>query len=106
MNAEFFRRLPYSQAEPEARRVLVDGYGEGLVMEDSGGLYALYYLFGLLGLREPIPSHPRTGWKAPGRTPRSSWNPTEWPTGSRKTATNFLSTKANRRPYVRDHPRV
>ncbi len=58
MNSEFFRRLPYVQTEPKALRVLVDGYGEGLVLEGTGGFYGLYYLFGLLGLREPVSSHP------------------------------------------------
>ncbi len=58
MNADVFRRLPYAEAEPQAKRVLADGYGEALVLEGSGGYYGLYYLFGVLGLREPVPSHP------------------------------------------------
>ncbi len=58
MNSEHFRRLPYAEAEPRALKVLVDGYGEGLLLEGSGGYYGLYYLFGLLGLRAPVPSHP------------------------------------------------
>ncbi|GEM82010.1 annexin VII [Meiothermus hypogaeus] len=58
MNSEHFRRLPYAEAEPKARKVLVDGYGEGLLLEGIGGYYGLYYLFGLLGLREPVSSHP------------------------------------------------
>ncbi|GIW26096.1 annexin VII [Meiothermus sp.] len=58
MTAEVFRRMPYAEALPQARRILVDGYGEGLVLQGTGGYYGLYYLFGVLGLREPVPSHP------------------------------------------------
>lgn len=58
MTAEVFRRMPYAEAEAKAQKVLVDGYGEGLVLQGSAGYYALYYLFGLLGLRAPVPSHP------------------------------------------------
>ncbi len=58
MTAEVFRRLPYVEAEPKAERIVADGYGEGLILPGTGGYYGLYYLFGVLGLREPVPSHP------------------------------------------------
>ncbi|GAB5603811.1 hypothetical protein FJNA_23370 [Thermus sp. FJN-A] len=49
------RHLTYGEAEPKALKVLVDGVGEGLVLEGEGGYYALYYLFGLQGRRAPDP---------------------------------------------------
>ncbi|RDI94589.1 annexin VII [Meiothermus sp. QL-1] len=69
MTAEAFRRLSYAEAEPRAERVLVDGYGEGLILLGTGGYYGLYYLFGALGLREPIPSHPPDWVEGPRASP-------------------------------------
>ncbi len=47
MRAEVFRQMPYAEAEPQAQRVMADGYGEGLVLAGVGGYYGLYYLFGV-----------------------------------------------------------
>lgn len=69
MTVEVFRRMPYAEAEPQALKVLVDGYGEGLVLQGSAGFYGLYYLFGLLGLREPVPSHPPDWVEGPKSEP-------------------------------------
>lgn len=75
MTAEVLRRLPYAEAEPKARRVLVDGYGEGLVLEGMGGFYGLYYLFGLLGLREPQPSYLPDWVEGPRASLEDFWPP-------------------------------
>ncbi len=57
MTPEALRLKPYGEAEAQAQAVLVDGYGEALILEGEGGFYALYYLFGLAGLRAPEPHH-------------------------------------------------
>jgi hypothetical protein len=72
MTAEVFRRMPYAEAEAKAQKVLVDGYGEGLVLQGNAGYYALYYLFGLLGLRAPVPSHP-PDWVAGPQSQMAHW---------------------------------
>ncbi|WP_027876901.1 hypothetical protein [Meiothermus cerbereus] len=70
MTSEVFRRLPYAEAEPKALQVLVDGYGEGLVLEGTGGYYGLYYLFGVLGLCAPQPSYPPDWVEGPQADPK------------------------------------
>lgn len=74
MTAEVFRRLPYAEAEPKAERIVVDGYGEGLILSGTGGYYGLYYLFGVLGLHEPVSSHP-PDWVEGPRTDPEAFRP-------------------------------
>nr|WP_279231686.1 annexin VII [Thermus thalpophilus] len=54
-----------------ARRVLVDGVGEGLVLEGEGGFYALYYFFGLWGRRALEPEEVPDWVEGPRPTPES-----------------------------------
>lgn len=53
--AERYREMQYAQAAQRATRVLSDGYGEALILEDPTGYWGLYYLFGLAGYRVPPP---------------------------------------------------
>lgn len=53
---EAYRVMPHGEAEPKAKAVLADGYGEALVLGEVGGFYALYYLFGMNGLKAPHPT--------------------------------------------------
>lgn len=57
MTTEIYRLMPHGEAEPRAMAILADGYGEALILAGVGGVYALYYLFGVEGLRAPHPTH-------------------------------------------------
>jgi hypothetical protein len=53
--AERYREMRYAEAAQRAARVLSDGYGEALILQDPTGYWGLYYLFGLAGYHVPPP---------------------------------------------------
>lgn len=75
MTADIFRGVRYSEAEVNARLVLSDGYGEALILAGTGGYYALYYLFGVLGLRSPQLSYPPDWVEGPRAQPEDFLKP-------------------------------
>lgn len=69
------RTLTYREAEPKALKILVDGVGEGLVLQGEGGYYALYYFFGLQGRKAPDPEETPDWVEGPRPDPQGFLDP-------------------------------
>lgn len=69
------RTLTYREAEPKALKILVDGVGEGLVLQGEGGYYALYYFFGLQGWKAPDPEETPDWVEGPRPDPQGFLDP-------------------------------
>lgn len=69
------REMSYREAEEKVLKVLADGVGEALVLEGEGGFYALYYFFGLYGLRAPHPEETPDWVEGPKPSPEGFRDP-------------------------------
>lgn len=75
------RQLTHREAEARALRILVDGLGEGLVLEGEGGYYALYYLYAWYGRKAPDPDETPDWVEGPKPSPegfRSPYDQARW----------------------------
>ncbi|WP_114312784.1 annexin VII [Thermus caldifontis] len=69
------RHLTHREAESRALKILVDGLGEGLVVEGEGGYYALYYFYGWYGRKAPDPEETPDWVEGPRPSPEGFRDP-------------------------------
>lgn len=69
------RQLAHREAEAKALKILVDGLGEGLVLEGEGGYYALYYFHSWYGRKAPDPDETPDWVEGPKASPEEFLDP-------------------------------
>lgn len=69
------RQLAHREAEAKALKILVDGLGEGLVLEGEGGYYALYYFYSWYGRKAPDPDETPDWVEGPKASPEEFLDP-------------------------------